>query len=574
MSEKAMSESRHLASRARRTRMRWSISLAWAGALQVGLLVTGLAHAAEEDTSVGAEFIDLPPEVTATREAEAARRNLERGDVKDHPGYIPGYRRALAIGLSPLAPDVPSLPGGVTPVFGADTLDRGFRFKFNGYLQAVARASIGKRAGDEGGGLTLHSDAVVPGAAYGFFDHTNTALVPWAQLNFAYGNDVVQATAIIGAWTTGQADAASGYHMPNAQLWFNDAYLTYTPKLEPVGLRINTGVFQERYGYMGQYDGGAYGASLIGHIFGVGAAGTLTLPFEAFTVTAESGIKGELDKAPFGVAHDPSTAFARSEEGSTMAAHGHLGVSAQGVTLTGHYIHSWSQDDRKDLPDDPQTPRRESQLRKDGSLSIVGLDVRVDAKRFGHLYLGGSIVDGRHTNSLSNLVRVLWTGRGFELNERYWGFASQGTGKLRFAGGQYTVSLGTLLRHPMEYWGEGPDLKLSVFGIYGSSESAVRELDMLKYGAEAVYSFSRYAAFAGRLDHVHPNLDESERAFGVITPRLVLRSDWVSREAVTLQYSYYALGSRARANGDIRLLNTASDNPDRHLVAIYGTMWW
>jgi hypothetical protein len=126
----------------------------------------------------------------------------------------------------------------------------------------------------------------------------------------------------------------------------------------------------------------------------------------------------------------------------------------------------------------------------------------------------------------------------------------------------------------MEYWGEGPDLKLSVFGIYGSSESAVRELDMLKYGAEAVYSFSRYAAFAGRLDHVHPDLDESARAFGVVTPRLVLRTDWVSREAVTLQYSYYALGSRARANGDIRLLNTASDNPDRHLVAIYGTMWW
>jgi hypothetical protein len=330
---------------------------------------------------------------------------------------------------------------------------------------------------------------------------------------------------------------------------------------------------------MGKWNQGAYATSLIGDINGIGATANLTLPFEGdFSVITEAGFKGELDKAPMGMPQDGSNEHARSEEGSTFAAHGHMGLQfLERYTLAFHFVHSWSQDDRGDPEDEIGTEEIESQGRKDGFLRIIGGDLRLDAKRFGYLYLGASRVVGEHANSITDLVRVLNGGSGHELNERYWGFSSGGNGKLTLAGLQYTLSLGTLLRHPMEYWGVGPDLSISLFGIFGRSESDTPEIgdrNMLKYGCETTYSISAHLAAAVRFDHVMPDLEEFERSFFVISPKLVVRSDWISRESLTVQYAYYALGDEVQVQGDNRLMNIASNNPDHHMVAIYGTIWW
>jgi hypothetical protein len=534
--------------------------------------------AKDTDTDSDNQYVDMPPEYYENLRQQEREANLVKGDQKEAPGYVPGYRRSPGLGLSPHAPELaPAAAAGLSPAFGAPIQLRGkkFQFDFHGYVQPTLRMGFGKSVEDEN---TVHSDPSIPGGAYGWFDSTNTLPTPWAQINFLCGNEIVNATVVAGAWSTVEADEASGTYMGHAQQIFAEAYLTYTPDVKPFGLKINVGAFPDRYGYMAQWHKGAYGASFVGDIYGAGATASFLIPFiHDVDTIIEGGFKGEFDKAPIGIAADGSNEYARSEEGSTFAGHGHIGVHfAEHFTPTFHAIYSWSQDDRGDPPDDPSTPVNDTQMHKDGSLLILAGDLRIDGKRFGYLYAGGSHIVGQYTNSLTDMVQVLNTGSGYFFNERYWGFASNGNGTLTLAGLQYGVSLGTLLRHPMPYWGVGPDLIVNVFGIYGYSSSEASEIGskhMMKWGAEGIYSFSRYVAASFRFDHVMPNLDNQDESFEVLTPKIILRSDWNGRESLNLQYSYIAEGDETVVRGDNRMM-AASDNPDRHMLAIYGTIWW
>ena len=376
-------------------------------ALVVSRAAPGRAEESPETT--GQEFIDMPegtpasPAIAPT--AASPEANAAATPMTPVGPTIDNKTRPAC--LSPHAPQFqPAMPGALTPSFGAPVLSRDWRLSFTGYLQAAARASIGTRDAVAGGQhrLTLHGDPVVPGSAYGWFDHSGTVPEPWAQLNFTYGNDRVTATASLGAWSVSESDTASGSFMANAQLWFVDAFLTYTPDLAPVRLKMNVGVFPDRYGFMGVSTQGAYGEVLIGEVRGVGTTLTVGLPFEGdVTVTGEAGLKGELGKAPLGIISDGSNEYARPQEGSTFAAHAHLGVGYRDlVTLTAHTIRAWSQDDRKDAAD--RLP--------DGSLTTNGLDVRLAAGRFGCLYVGGARSDGDNASAISDLVKILNAGSG------------------------------------------------------------------------------------------------------------------------------------------------------------------
>jgi hypothetical protein len=54
----------------------------------------------------------------------------------------------------------------------------------------------------------------------------------------------------------------------------------------------------------------------------------------------------------------------------------------------------------------------------------------------------------------------------------------------------------------------------------------------------------------------------------------VFRNDWNNQATLTLQYSAYLLGDDVVVSGDERLLNNPSGEPDSHLLALYGTIWW
>ena len=94
-------------------------------------------------------------------------------------------------------------------------------------------------------------------------------------------------------------------------------------------------------------------------------------------------------------------------------------------------------------------------------------------------------------------------------------------------------------------------------------------------------------AFAFRGDAVNPNMSDSTQSFYILSPRLIFRSEFVTHEMITLQYSRYMYGggysdpSRVEelmpwpygANGtySIRVLG---GHPDENVVTLSASMWW
>lgn len=530
-------------------------------------------------------------------------------EVMPPPGYLPGHQKFsehIGLGLSPHVPgQQTALPGGIAPVFGAPVMPHsGGKFDFKGHLQLGGRTGIGKRRDPQSGqsATTWHGDPVVPRG--NVFETTNVVPYVWSALEFSYSLPTVTATVSLGAWNFSESMQASGAFNPAAQVWINDAYLTYVPRaLGPVKLSFRVGVFPDRYGNLEQYSAGHYGTPIIGAIYGVGENLAAKLPLSPnLTFTLEHGIKTNLARPPADVPTGPANNWPKPWEGQTFVNHLHLGAEIAGMITPGlHYISAFSRDDQGDKTNlgnlragyadytggPPEL--RPALDHADGSLTILGADLKLNLRDFGYLGLAVSQSEAEHIRTVSGVVQVLNAGGGRDLMDRYFGRNNdQGRGKLLVAGAEYTVSLGTLLRRPDEFWGDGPDLKLALFAMYAqiSADDPARDGEQkYKLGGEATYSLLPWLALAGRVDRVVPYLNapkvplyarQNDNSYSVLTARAVLRSDWQAREALTLQYSNFIY----RENFHVVTLNsggqvsTVSDTPDQHLLALYGTLWW
>jgi hypothetical protein len=512
-------------------------------------------------------------------------------------GYVPGHSEHIGLGLSPHVPGDPSvLPSALAPPLGARVRPTdGAKFDFTGYMQGGVRMFMGHRRDTypNQSSLTMHGNPVIPGN-FGAFESTNSVPYPWAQLNFSYGTPTVKATVTLGAWGLGEPQRASGWIQSAAQLWVKNAYLTYTlDKLGPVKLAVNVGAFNESYGGMAEYHNGHYGSPLIAEIQGIGETISAAMNLgEGLDLKLEHGIKGELGRAPLGIGPGWSNEWARDWEGSTYAHHFHAGLDFAGIAKPAiHYIATMARDDLSDgvrpyVLNDPAedgAPNARPRLDEDGHMEVLAVDSRFQFRRFGYLYVGYSHVNIVNALPLSNLVQVQNAGSGKDLMEQHIGVESGGDGTLDNVGLEYNVSLGTLLRYPEEFYGEGPDLVLSVFGMYGhvqSDDPAYDGLDRYKFGLEATYVMLPWLSFAPRFDHAVPDTGFDGRSFSVATMKAIFRSDWQARESLVLQYSKWFNGEDVVLQGD-RLnggvspqLSRASNNPDEHLLALYGTFWW
>jgi hypothetical protein len=541
-------------------------------------------------------------------EAEEVAAKTAADDSMPPPGYLPGRRERVGLGLSPHAPGEQSvLPGGIAPAFGAPLRpNEGAKFDFQGHLQAGVRAGFNSRKEptDEQSSTVWHGDPIVPRG--NVFENTHSVPYSWAELRFSYSTPAVTATVSLGAWQVSEPMQASGSFMPNAQLWIRNAFLTYEPRgLDPVKLSWKVGVFEDRYGGMAQYSTGQYGAPLVATVFGVGETLAARLPLSnQVELALEHGIKTDLDRSPVDVPTGPSNNWPKPWEGQTFVNHAHVGLSLlRGmVEPTVHYISAFARDDSGDdvhlgnlragnqeYPGSGVPVYYPALDHADGSLTILGADVRLSMQRFGYLTLGVAHSSAEHIRTVSDVVQILNAGGGRDLMDRYFGRNNnQGRGTLLLAGGEYSVGLGELLRYPDEFWGEGPDLKLSVYGLYGTitSDDPARDgEEKLKFGCEGVYSLLSWLALAGRFDRATPYLNrpkkllyrnQNDNTYSVLTAKMVLRSDWQAREALTLQYSRYFYRSdyhmvTLNSGGQI---SQVSDQPDENLLALYGTLWW
>jgi hypothetical protein len=187
------------------------------------------------------------------------------------------------------------------------------------------------------------------------------------------------------------------------------------------------------------------------------------------------------------------------------------------------------------------------------------------------------------------VVQILNAGGGRDLMDRYFGRNNDaGRGTLTLIGAEYDVGLGELLRYPGEFWGDGPDLRLRVFGMFAhvTSDDPARDgEDEYKFGAEGTYSILSWLALAGRVDRAVPYanrprvplyFNQNDNSFSVLTGKIVLRSDWQAREALVIQYSHFVYRPdfhlvTLNAGGQVSSVTGA---PDENLIALYGTLWW
>jgi hypothetical protein len=217
---------------------------------------------------------------------------------------------------------------------------------------------------------------------------------------------------------------------------------------------------------------------------------------------------------------------------------------------------------------EPSLPSRAQPL---GNIDVLGFEARVQGEHLGHLYLGVNHTKLTDALTVGNVINVLNAGGGSGLARFYLGPASRGNGSLTAVGAQYDLSLGKLLRHPAPFWGEGPDLALSLYGLFVRSESLDVDYDginRIKAGAEATYLPVSWLGVQGRYDYIAPDLELTGIGKNIVTARLIGKTEWIAHERIWLQYSRYFNGRG--------VLDPFTQLPprDEDVVAFVTSMWW
>jgi hypothetical protein len=521
--------------------------------------------AAAETPGAGAPAAEATATAAATTTGTAdANAEVSGVAVAGGPKKKPSQS---TLGLSPGAPQVATLPGGITPAFGSQpTRAQDWRFDFHGFMLVPLRVGIGEReqAAEGQKTTTLHAPPRVPGELE-TFEYTAVTPDPWVQLNFSYGNPNVTATVIVAARTVSNANA---YFDPTDYVGVNDAFLTFKLGSEKARFNVNVGAFANRYGNLGEYDMGRYGTPIIARVSGTGVTGTGMFDLGGdLNLVTEAGFTGQLNKAPVGVEPAGWNGFADPNVGTSFAAHAHAALGFKGiVTVGGHFIHTFVQDDRA-------TPTTQP----DGSIDTMAGDLRLTMGRFGHLYGAVAHTNAETARSVSNVIRILNAPGGPGLINEYFGPNSNGTGKLLVIGGQYDLSVGNLLRSPAQFNGDGPDLIFSAFGVQAKASSDDKAFDgvsKLKYGSELAYSALKWFALGGRYDRVQPNTDDDTQTHAIVTARAMFRSNWNSNDQVTLQYSRFLSGSGTTVIDGYPPARDPSIVPDEQVISLTGSMWW
>jgi len=484
----------------------------------------------------------------------------------------PEVRRPRDLESVSLPPGMPDFGGEVGEGASTGNLSGdGYHFDFHGYIRAPLRVGDGPR-NDGSPGKELHSPPRTADLSFTDWNYTNALPGPWSELLLSYGNSRASMTASIASYN----QTVAGYRDLQAQLGINQAFVTLNfPDAfgRFGGLRGVFGSFTNRYGSPGKYGGGMYDTYLFGRTRAVGE--TLTADFDltpALTLIVEHGVGAKLDVTPF------DTITPRPDylpypgpvpQGSTFVHHAHLALDvARTLSLGAHYITVWT-------PDDHNAAGTQSQP---GRMTISGAELRLANTVAGEGYLGYSHIHASHILPLADAVEVLHSlgGSSFK-NNFFGGFDPVTRTKLPDDSGdvdsvlfQYTASLGQIARYPKKFGGNGPDLSLTPFAMWNHVKSANNDYSRLKFGAELIYSPLSVLALGARYDLVQPNLKDSKQSFTILSPKVILRTAFVTHEAITFQYSHYILGQKALPSFPYNDLPKA--DPDVFMIS--ASMWW
>lgn len=490
------------------------------------------------------------------------------------------------LGLSPGEPQVrsatPTIPFGVQPAQSKE-----FVLDFHGYILMPASVGMHRRdttapaqnTSDQGSstttstttndkpvpqsGTVLHSPPVLPQNLRSF-EYTAAVPTPWVQLNLTYGNSTVAATAIMSGTTVMDA---SGQYSSLDQLGVSDAFVTVN-LAQAVGfpLQLNVGAFTGRYGAMGTYDAGRYATPLIARTNTIGETITGAYKLGDITFMIEQGLGGQLARPPVGLTPAGWNDFSDDTVGSTLVNHVHAGMAYQNFASLGlHYLTAWTQDD---LAKGGGMP--------DGRITVLGADLRLSARRAGHLYVGGARTTATNATTVSGAIEVLNARGGPELIANYLGPNSNGNGDLTTFGAQYDLSIAKLLYGDL-FTGTSSDILVSLFGMntkIGSRDKDYDGVTKTKGGAEVTYLPCSWFGVSERIDHVRLHGDDTKKAFTSYSSRLLFHTGWKSHDEFSLQYTHFVYGADVQATVGFTPDNRTMVKPDRDVFSLSATFWW
>jgi hypothetical protein len=534
---------------------------------------------AQPGTAPGSEKpatpVDKPSAEQGDKDGEGAEPDTENTAAELRPsrqglGMDPG---ALNFGdlVLPPPPGSQVTPGSL----------KEYQLNFHGYLRApmlIGWASGDKQPAGVSEGIKLHSPPRIPDAAYTDWRYTNNLGGPWTELMFTYGNSRVFGTVQIASYNLSDAS----YKDLTAQLGINQAWLTVN--LDDLfgdrgGIRWNIGGFSDGYGRSGRYDAGQYGTYIFGRTHATGE--TLSAFYDvsdSLTVQFEHGVGARLAAFPF-TPNGPMASYlpygGPKQQLPTMLHHAHLGFTwADKLQFAAHYMTTWTQS--QELPNEP-----------DGRISTYGAELRLINSRFGFGWLGYSRLTAKDAIWVGGALQAIHSQEGWNLAENYFGepelttpkgSAAAGNGDIDTVSAEYTFSLATFMRYPEAFWGQGPDVLVSVYGMFnkihpkGPSMSSVPfPTAKLKTGAEITYTPLYWLGAGLRVDLVQPNMDDSRESFQAFSPRLLFRTEFVSHEQIILQYTRYHLGQRTKLSYPY---DSMKFNPDPNVLSLIATLWW
>jgi hypothetical protein len=442
----------------------------------------------------------------------------------------------------------------------------GYRFSFHGFLRVPVRVGIGSGTGLGPGvdpGRKLHSPPQIPDGAYTDWRYTNVSGGPWTELWFSYGNGTVAANVVLAAYDISDAS----YRDLLSQLGINQSFISFDlPRAfgKRGGLSWNVGAFSNRYGTADRYDAGKYDTYLFGatHVAGETVSAFYRLTPE-LTLAADHGLGAKLQVTPQVAGLEaPYLPYPGDlQQGTTLLHHAHVGLGiGSHLTVALHMLTEWTDDARLTSEED-------------GRITNVGADVKLMESRYGDGYLGLSHIISDNPLRVAGAFEALHSFEGWNLRDNYFGEDATGTGTIDTLMFQYAFSRERFRRGAQDFWGQGPDLVASVFGMYNRVASDDPMFSAatakLKLGGEVTWTPRSWLGGDLRYDLVQPDMSDDRQTFHVISPSLLLRSRFASNEQVVVGYSYYVNGDRVTPGYPHETLR-----PDRHLLRISASMWW
>jgi hypothetical protein len=616
--------------------LRWGLILA--------VIFTSIPAAGQLPPPAGAASSELPPPMAAGSQNSSATSSPTTnapgelpppsaaggaGGAGPQPMAAPGsdwkfgwsgyFRAPLRLGVG----SRPQCPAGVSPATQAQNDLKNYQMASGGaYVASATSPYNGVYCAGPGQSRTSVHSPYIPDDQYLAWNYTRQWEQAWAEVFLSYGNDRITGTVGLQGYDFTDTSLLGNQAAP-AQFGIGQGWITVTPRvpLEGGNLVWKVGAFWEKFGMAGRYDGGPYDTYMFGRTHQLGESLAGQYRTGDWTFKLEHGFGAHLEMVPAGISLSGSQQSLNylnngagnnyppgASPGFTLLHHVHAGVAYKRTfDFNAHYLVAWSRDDRVEgtLGSSPNggpmnTVDRSGQ--PDGSITVLGAEARLSAGRLGDVYLAYSHIDAKNVAAVGPAIEVLH---------------SQGGGGHNAGNGIYenffnSVGDGTGAIDAVQLYYEGrtnigpADVKLGLFGMYttvsGTDPTSVNLLtglatsgtQKLKYGADLLANLLPWLGVGVRGDFVQPDSHDASESFGVLSPKIVLRSNYVTHEEVTVQYSHYWDGSdvlpqqwlsvvgakniataaaHATAGSYMNFAGPPYPN-DANVVGLKVTMWW